>query len=154
MAAAPYILARTFAEGHNYALETLGLEKGSYRIVNSPSTLRAVRNVDLHLVPGWKKRFDRFSMISALKWSRMNVIDVEKQAEEPAETEIEYTLDATDFVTANIGTRDAQSDPPEDLENAALEEPNKRTRRRRCKDCGNLFEPEEIEKHAKTHEAS
>lgn len=83
--AAPYILARSFQEAHAFARNDLGLTHGHYRVVTSAGTLKAVWNVDLYLVPGWRRRFDGFTMASALKWTRMNVIDVEKQrAEEPA----------------------------------------------------------------------
>lgn len=75
MTAVPYVLARTMGEAHSYARNDLGIEIGSYRIVNSPSTLSAVRGVDLHLVPGWENRFDRFAMKGAIRWTRMNVID-------------------------------------------------------------------------------
>lgn len=75
MAAAPYILARNLKEAHGFAREELGLKHGRYRVVNTPSTLKSLRNVDLHLVPGWQNRFDRFAMKGALRWTRMNVID-------------------------------------------------------------------------------
>lgn len=83
--AATYILARTFREAHLFAKDVLGLDAGYYRVVNSVGTLKAVRGADLHLVPGWRRRSDRFAFESALRWTRMNVIDVElQQAEEPA----------------------------------------------------------------------
>lgn len=78
MAAAPYILARTMKEAHEFARGDLGLTYGHYRIVNSPSTIKSVRGADLYLVPGHQNRFDRFAMKGAIRWTRMNVIDVEK----------------------------------------------------------------------------
>lgn len=75
--AAPYILARTMKEAHDFARETLGLPYGRYRIVNSPSTIKSVRGADLYLVPGHGARFDRFAMKGAIRWTRMHVIDVE-----------------------------------------------------------------------------
>lgn len=75
MASQPYILARTIKAAHDFARGPLGLVHGQYRVVNSASTLKAVRNADLYLVPGWQNRFDRFAMQGALRWTRMNVID-------------------------------------------------------------------------------
>lgn len=77
--AAPYILARTLKEAHAYARGVLGLTVGHYRVVNSAATVKSVRNVDLHLVPGWQNRYDRFAMKSALRWTRMNVIEAPKE---------------------------------------------------------------------------
>lgn len=92
MTTAPYILGGSFAESHRFAQETLGLGRGLYRIVTSAASLKAVRGVDLYLVPGWEKRYDRFQIRSALRWTRMNVIDaadLEPRAEEPAAPEPE-----------------------------------------------------------------
>lgn len=83
--AAPLILARTFKDAHAFAKDELGLRFGYYRVVNSAGTIKAVRGVDLYLVPGWKKRPDRFTMISAIKWCKNNVIDVENAPVEPAD---------------------------------------------------------------------
>lgn len=79
--AAPYVLARNLREAHAFAREELGLRQGHYRIVNSASTIKSVRGADLYLVPGWANRYDRFAMKGAMRWTRMNVIDV---AEQPA----------------------------------------------------------------------
>lgn len=82
--ASPLILARTFKDAHAYAQDELGLSIGFYRVVTSAGTIKAVRGVDIHLVPGWDKRPDRFTMKSALKWCRLNIIDVEKVRESQA----------------------------------------------------------------------
>lgn len=74
-----YILAKSLKEAHRFAQDVLGLDRGHYRIVNSPSTLSSVRNGDLHLVNGWDNRFDKFAMRGALKWTRLNVITHEDQ---------------------------------------------------------------------------
>lgn len=79
MAGAPLILARTFAEAHAYAMEDLGLSKGQYRVVNSAAGLSGIRGCDLHLVPGYEGRFDRFKIAGALRYTRLNVIDVAKE---------------------------------------------------------------------------
>lgn len=78
--AAPYILARNLKEAHAFAREQLGLRQGHYRIVNHASTIKSVRGADLYLVPGWENRYDRFATKGAMRWTRMNVIDVAKQA--------------------------------------------------------------------------
>lgn len=81
---APLILAQSFKAAHQYATEELGLSVGHYRVVTTAGTIKAVRGVDIHLVPGWEKRPDRFTMRSALKWSRLNIVDVEKLRESRA----------------------------------------------------------------------
>jgi hypothetical protein len=201
---APYILARTFGDAHAYATEKLGLGKGTYRVVNSPATLKAVRGVDLHLVAGHEKRWDRFAMTQAMRWTRMNIIPVvTEQAEEPVEVdEVEHIFDATNFfVNATSGVDwDAPGDPlatleamksimgsdfpppvnevhtitavpddtpapashlalvarvlPAPAEEPVVEEsgPKPTQRRRRCKDCGELIEPADIDAHVKSHE--
>lgn len=92
---APLILARTFREAHRFAQDELGVELGHYRVVNSSGTIKAVRNTDLYLVPGWRNRPDRFLMQGAIKWCRLNVIDVvkwreaqEQRAAAPVPTEV------------------------------------------------------------------
>lgn len=83
--AAPLILARTFKDAHSYAQDVLGLSIGYYRVVNSPGTIKAVRGRELHLVPGWDKRPDRFSMRSAIRFCRNTVIDVAAEPAAPAD---------------------------------------------------------------------
>ncbi len=77
MARAPFILARNNREASAFAREHLGLDRGKYRVVMSPSTLSSVRGVDLYLVPGWEKRHDRFAMKGALRYARLNQIEVQ-----------------------------------------------------------------------------
>lgn len=81
----PYILARTLKDAHDFAKDR-GFERGRYRVVNSSGTVKSVRNADLYLVPGWENRYDRFAMKSAIRWCRMNIIDV-ATLEEPAPVE-------------------------------------------------------------------
>lgn len=195
--AAPYILARTLRDAHEFAREELGLARGKYRVVTSPSTLSGRRGTDLYLVPGHQNRHDRFAMRGALRYTRLNVIDVENQAEEPetdgltpAGTQPELTEgadpalvaefeaflngsaehpheqaeepDAHEFVTADHlpDDIDAPLDQPgpaaEDFDEPQAEEPasaedTTKRRRRRCKECGVLVEPDEVDQHAAEH---
>jgi hypothetical protein len=80
--AAPLILARTFKDAHAYARDVLGLSIGYYRVVNSPGTIKAVRGTEIHLVEGWDKRPDRFSMKTAMRYCRNRIVDT--TAQEPA----------------------------------------------------------------------
>ena len=147
--AAPYILAHTFGDAHAFARDELDIPRGYYRVVTSPSSIKGPHGAKLYLVPGWRKRFDRFAMQSAIRWTRLTVIDVAEQAEAPAPEPIldglmppgEQTslVDATDFVVA-----------PESEDETPVEEPEKR-RRRRCKECGVLVDPDEVDQHAAEH---
>lgn len=150
--AVPYILAQSFEESHRFAREELGLGKGHYYVVTSPAVVKGIHGADLYMVPGWEKRYDRFKMASALRWTRLNKIDVAEmraQAEEPAaepddlEPRGEQTVlvDATEFFVAPEDT----AETPEE----SAEEPKRR--RRRCKECGVLVEPDEMESHAAEH---
>lgn len=221
--AAPYILARTLRDAHDFAREELGLSRGQYRVVTSPSTLSGRRGTDLYLVPGYENRHDRFAMRGAIRYTRLNVIDVEKQAEEPETdgltpagtqpelhegadpalvAEFEAFLngsaehpheqaeepDAHEFVAAGVaeeetaGTPESAAGDPiepdetplvaivtdgeheteESLRDAATEEiaealeptpadDSTKRRRRRCKECGVLVEPDDVEQHAADH---
>lgn len=169
MTAAPYVLARTMADAHAFARDELGLPPGHYRIVNSPSTVKGIYGTDLYLVPGWETRFDRFSMKSALRWTRLNKIDVEEwrarrlDGLEPPGEQLTI-LDATDFFPLDAIAEEVV----EERQVAALErgmptslvaqigstegEPKSRRRRRkRCDDCGLLIEPDEWDEHQSEH---
>ena len=147
----PYILARTMKEAHGFARETLGLQYGSYRIVNSPSTIKSVRGAELYLVPGYQNRFDRFAMKGAIRWTRMTVIDVAVQGlpvaePEPVEPEpvtdglepagVQITIDEMLALnqTSNGDNMVAEGGPAEPEPEAKP----KAKRRSRCKECGLL----------------
>lgn len=161
---APHILARTLKEAHAFAREELGLERGRYRVVTSPSSISSVRGADLYLVPGWQNRHDRFAMKGALRWTRLNKVDVaEMQAEEPAITDDlnppgeQLTLISDEEAHAFIAD-DGPEVAPDVVEQGHSDlssnddKPKTRRRRRRCKECGILVEPDEVESHAKDHE--
>lgn len=197
MAAAPYILARTFADAHAFARGDLGLLHGQYRVVTSAGTLKAVRGATLHLVPGWERRFDRFQMKAALRWTYMTVID---HSEDPAEApepvldglnppgvqteltdgadpalveQFEAFLNGGDHpheepVSSNEDIQEMSSnedtsngdnmtseggpavpeEPPAEAPEAPVED---KRRRRRCKECGLLVDPDEVDAHAAEH---
>lgn len=183
--AAPYILARTLKDAHSFAREELGLAKGHYRVVTSPSSISGRRGADIYLVPGYEKRHDRFAMTGALRWTKMNKIDVaELRAEEPVETpdglepagvqpsitegnpellaEFEAFLGQAPTESLELTPAEAEqieealsdddtADEPEQAEEPAAEEPAKQTRRRRCKECGALVEPDDLEQHLADH---
>lgn len=184
--APPYILARTMLDANVFARETLGLDKGHYRIVTSPSSISGRRGTDLYLIPGWEKRMDRFAMRGALKYTRLNIIDtaLDEQAEapvvtdglEPAGEQLALISDeeADAFLVGDVRDLEASLEPlgwtpPETLSSEQVlalaanpdstgsdaldeaEEPAKRTRRRRCPECGDLVEPQDIEQHAADH---
>ena len=167
MTAVPYILARTLKEAHAFAQER-GFTRGRYRIVNSPGTLKSVRNADLYLVPGWEKRYDRFAMKGAIRYTRMNIIDV-ATLEEPAPVEPqvpstpegeEVTSDFFSLFAAPPVEPTPEPDPvldavPDTLEPAGeqlaipvepqAEAPAKKPVRRRSRgnQCGNLHSKDE-----------
>lgn len=173
--AAPYVLAKTMADAHRFAQEDLGLPRGHYRVVTSPSSVKGIFGADLYLVPGWETRFDRFTMQSALRWTRLNKIEVTRD-EEP-ETDglnppgVQLSLiddeEANALLVAGLPSDDTLEpegwSPPEVLTTAQVldlaanpkrrgadvlstEEPKKR-RRRRCKDCNILVEPDDVDTH-------
>lgn len=163
MTAVPYILARSFTQAHAFARSELGLVHGQYRVVTSAGTLKAVRGATLHLVPDWKRRFDRFQMESALRWTRMEVIDhTEDLAEEPELDDLnppgvqsEITEGADPALVEqfeaflNSGEHPHEEAEPEQAEESAPAESKRR--RRRCKECGLLVDPDEVDAHAAEH---
>ena len=113
MAAAPYILARSIKEAHDFARGELGLVHGGYRVVNTASTLKSVRGVDLFLVPGWQNRFARFALKGAIRWTRMNVRD---WADEQTQASLEdprgpLTDEILDLAHAEHSVRSGQGAP-------------------------------------------
>lgn len=142
--AQPYILARTFQDAHMFARETLGLLHGQYRVCTSASTIKSIRNCDLILAPGWERRYDGFTMRSAIRWTRMNVRDWEK---EQAEAPVEPTPDglepagytpALDADEATAFFADAAEPTVTTVEEQAEEPAPSGRRRSRCKSCGTL----------------
>jgi hypothetical protein len=88
-------------------------------VVNTAGTLKAVRGVDLHLVPGWDRNPSHFAIKTALRYAKgLNVIDhAEPQvAPEPVEPAVE-----TDFFDGV----DVPPLPPEEPEPTPT-----------CVDCG------------------
>lgn len=158
MARAPYILARTLKEAHEFAREKLGLSRGQYRVVMTPSTVSSVRGSDLHLVPGHEKRYDRFAMRTALKYTRLNLIehDVDEAPvtapEQPDGLKppgVQLTIVSSDDATAFFGVTVPEETPvteqaptadetPEEPQAEVPAEPKKNRRRSRCKECGTL----------------
>ena len=224
--AAPKIVARNFHEAHTFAREVLKLSQGTYRVVANPAALFGYGEV--HLVPGWDKRPDRFAVRNKLRYTRLTVIDhaEEKPAEEQDESsngdnmvseggpvftifsnpeawlkETEVSLrpadsnplfvapaDLMDRVAGGISGDDLPS-LFDDLKNVSVEvksdgghevaatlqaqenelkeldedidvkeddsdndvedeRPLNGRRRRRCKDCGDLIHPDDVEEHA------
>jgi hypothetical protein len=195
--AAPYILARTLKEAHDFAREELGLSRGRYRVVTSPSTLSGRRGTDVYLVPGYDRRYDRFAMRGALRYTKLNVIDVaqmraeapedpsgnpegadpalvaefeaflngsgdhpHEQTEESAEETPTSEPDGLDPAGEQITIEDANAflvakGQPDAKIKELAEEPTPteetKRRRRRCKECGILVDPDEVEQHAAEH---
>ena len=152
--AAPHILARTLQEAHAFARDELGLGRGYYRVVMSPSTIKAVRGTKVYLVPGWERRYDRFAMKSALRWCHLEIVDVAKQRDEDepdglqppgVQTVLEFEIAGADEAMALLTSG---LEKPDD--DTASDKAPKR-RRRRCKECGVLVEPDEVEAHAAAH---
>lgn len=143
--AAPYILAKTAQDAHAYARNELGLAKGHYRVVTSPSSISGRRGTELYILPGWERRHDRFAMASALKYTRLVIVNVAESVLgdgiidnlEPAG--VQLTLVTSEEANAFI-----LADQPE-------QEGDIKRRRRRCTECGVLVEPDEVEQHAAEH---
>lgn len=217
MFTAPKIVARNYTEAHRFARETLGLLKGQYRVVTSPSSLMGMSG-EVHLAPGWDKRPDRFAIRGKLKYSRLTVIDHEadevKTEETPAEVpetieetsngdhmvdegaplfevpenlledireQLRISVEVTDDFTPAAEAVDEAVEEIEPEDKPAEEqdvEPEPETndddngvkeddsdkdvederplngrRRRRCKECGNLIHPDDVEDHARDHAA-
>lgn len=163
MARAPYILAKTLSEAHSFARETLGLQRGQYRVVTSPSSISGPRGTKLYLVPGYEKRHDRFAMKGALRYTRLEIVDA---AEVPAPApELTPDEEAAEFFAALLEFHippappaeevetEEQAEAPAPEENLDTEAPpvEVKRRRRRCTECGVLVDPDEVEQHAAEH---
>jgi hypothetical protein len=129
-------------EAHAFAREELGLARGHYRIINTPGTIKSIRNVDVHLVPGWQNRYDRFAMRGALRWSRVNIIDHTEQAKvpagepdnlEPPGVQPPLNADEAHDFFAEVTNGDSMI-----AEGGPVDPDPVKRRRRRCNDCGTL----------------
>jgi len=162
--AAPYILAKTLKDAHAFATEELGLTRGHYRIVTTPSSISSVRGTDLYLVPGYELRHDRFAMTGALRYTRLNKIEVSEWRQgasvpddlEPAGEQLTIFLsdeEATAFLTALDAEPKVIAGLGELVNEPSIfeSEDGVKRRRRRCKECGILVEPDDIEQHAAEH---
>lgn len=210
MSIAPKIVARNYSDAHKFARQTLGLRKGQYRVVTSPASLVG-RLGEVHLVPGWDKRPDRWAIANKLKYTRLTIVKhpIESEsAEERVETsngdnmvsegspvftifsDPEAWLKATDDslkpvdvfsdepgvlparTPEQIEATEAEADrnaaearaeladedndvTGDDSDNDVEEDerPLNGRRRRRCKDCGELIHPDDVEDHARDHAA-
>jgi hypothetical protein len=170
-------------EAHEFARGPLGLEHGRYRVITSASTIKSVRGADLHLVPGWQNRFDRFAVKGAIRWTRMNIVDhADGVQAAPAEDprgpltdevlELAYAEDsirsgngapgivsesqdeALDALEAAQERGEAVPSDPEGIPVVPEQKTEDKRRRRRCKECGVLIEPDDVESHAATHSKS
>lgn len=205
---APKIVARNFHEAHAFARDVLKLSRGSYRVVTSPASLVGVSG-EIHLVPGWDKRADRWAMKQKLKYTRLEVTEHPINAE-PAEEqeptngdnmisegspvftifsdaeawlkETEHSLRPADSgplfvvpedllqeiaesddkpaeeqeVDEDVEPEPAPTDADEGVKEQEPEEderPLNGRRRRRCKECGELIHPDDVEEHAAAEEA-
>jgi hypothetical protein len=112
--ALPLVLARSFREAHAFAKERLDLRVGHYRVVNDAGTIKSIRGTQLYLVPGWDKRPDRFKMQGAMRYCRLEIVDVAaEQAQEPAPVDERW---ADTAYTRTIAERyNSLRDLPEDV---------------------------------------
>lgn len=146
--AAPLILARTFKDAHAYAQDVLGLSIGYYRVVNSPGTIKAVRGTEIHLVEGWDKRPDRFSMKSAMRYCRNRIVDPSAQEPTPAdprgdltERQLEVAYRYNRLLDSAV-TEAMQTQPgyhgnfPESESTDFFDEPEVAEEKPTCVDCG------------------
>lgn len=87
MAMAPYVLvlASNAHEGAKYARRAK-LTRGRYRVVSSASSIKGLRRAEVHILPGFRQRIDRHSILGALRWAQCQVKEVEMpaRAEGPA----------------------------------------------------------------------
>lgn len=66
---ATLILAKNTGEGFKYARQ-IGLKQGSFRLVRDAHAIRGVRHAEVHLLPSFLERWDRHTILGALKWAR------------------------------------------------------------------------------------
>ena len=163
--APPLILARSFADGHAFAMEKLGLQRGQYRLVTSASTLSGRRGLDVYLAPGWDKRHDRFAIAAALRYTRLTIIEVDEDADftlddvwhEPTTYPVELELVSDELHPAGeqlaiaVDTSNGDNMVAEGSPDFSDLKPEPIRRRRRCKECGILVNVEDVDLHAAEH---
>lgn len=63
------ILAETSREAARYARQA-NLRKGSFRYATRAATIKGLRVAEIHELPSYKRRRDRFAVDSALRWTK------------------------------------------------------------------------------------
>ena len=160
MTAAPYVLAGNMKQAHIFAREELGLRPGHYRVVTSADIIRVARGAKLYLVPGWQKSPIRFSVKTALRYTRMEVIDAEQGLGIPDNLQPsgKQLVLLSEWASGEEAFRNAMHQPIEETPSEVVPEivepaepVEDKRRRRRCKDCGQLVHPDKVEAHAAEH---
>lgn len=160
--APPLILAATFQDGHLFAQEKIGLKRGQYQLVTSASTLSGRRGLDVYLAPGWHKRHDRFAIAAGLRYTRLNVIEVDEDADFTLddvwhETDLDSVPDELhpigEQVAIALDTSNGDNMVAEGSPDLSDLKPEPVSRRRRCKECGILVDIKDVDSHKADHAA-
>lgn len=160
---APRIVAKDHRDANRFAQETLGLRPNTFRIVSSAGALAGF-GYTLHLAPGWEKHMHVHTIKNRLRFKRgIEIVDHSKSVETD-ENPVEMRHcegcgeDYNAFEESHVGH---EIDPEETDAATGTQEPGEdaegsekpKQRRRRCKTCGVLVEPSEVDAHAAEHAA-
>jgi hypothetical protein len=128
MARNTLILARNIREANHYA-KVIGLQRFSYRAVQSAGQIRGTRNAEVHMLSSFWRNPARFTVLNALRWAKLDV----------------YYVDFVDGKVLDGETEGEEAGEAEQGEDAAPEAQGEAPKRRRtrCKDCGSLHYKDE-----------
>jgi hypothetical protein len=157
MARNTQILARNIREANHYA-KVIGLQRFSYRAVQSAGQIRGTRNAEVHMLSSFWRNPARFTVLNALRWAKLDVYYVdfvdgkvldgetepEAEIEGPSERDLEVAYRYNRLLDAEEtdGEEAGEAEQGEDAAPEAQGEAPKR-RRTRCKDCGSLHYKDE-----------
>lgn len=104
------ILAGDIHEGNQYA-KRVGLPRFAYRAVSSAGSIKGIRSADVHILPSFHGRRDRFAILSQFRWAP----DIRKFDVEMPEAPEEPAIDQGDGMGQQLTIDDA-------IESAAVDE--------------------------------
>lgn len=153
--AAPRVIAKDYRDAVRFARDVLGVSPTRVRVVNSVASLAGF-GYTLHLAPGWERNPAVHAIRNKIKYKRgIEIIDhaaeIKKESTRPVETiqitEVVYDDAVADAFEPNVA---AVLIPDGAFDTPAPSKPRKY--RKRCKQCGEMVEPAEVDAHAAAHE--
>lgn len=104
-----FIVARTRREANDYAADA-GLKRGDFTVISEVGQLRAARRGEIHLVDGWEQHPKRHALRAALRYTRIEVFEVDAPGAEAPQIATTTTNELDPGLAAAISGLDPRGD--------------------------------------------